>query len=351
MIWMTWRQFRTQAIVAAAGLALFAVLLAITGLNLAHLYSASGVPGCHPHGDCAVKASNFIDQVKASKIYQPVFFGGIFVLFAVPALTGVFWGAPLITREIESGTFRLAWNQSVTRTRWLTVKLGLIGLAAMATAGLLSLLESWWASPIDSATALSANGRGGSSGFARIDPVIFGARGIAPIGYAALAFALGVTAGVLLRRTIPAMATTLAGFAFIQIAWPTWVRPHLISPVTSISALNVNNIQGLSLNQNGSRMTVFSAVDKPGAWILSNQTIDKAGHVFAGPAPNACMSQTTSFQACQNSLASLRLRQLLTYQPDSRFWALQWYETGIFLVLAVALAWFCIWWINRRRIA
>jgi len=41
---------------------------------------------------------------------------------ATPALLGIFWGAPLIARELETGTCRLAWNQSVTRTRWLTVK-------------------------------------------------------------------------------------------------------------------------------------------------------------------------------------------------------------------------------------
>ena len=133
----------------------------------------------------------------------------------MPALIGVFWGAPLVARELETGTYRLAWNQSVTRTRWLAVKLGLIGLAAMAAAGLLSLMVTWWSSPIDQ--ALAARGPQRAQRRNRFAPLLFGARGIVPIGYAAFAFALGVTVGVLIRRTLPAMATTLA--VFVAVRW------------------------------------------------------------------------------------------------------------------------------------
>jgi ABC-type transport system involved in multi-copper enzyme maturation permease subunit len=106
MIWLTWRQFRAQA-----------------------------------------DGSNFINQVKGSTT-ELIFYGGVFLMYAVPALIGLFWGAPLVSREFEAGTFRLAWNQSVPRVRWIAVKLGLVGLAAMGTTGLLSLLTSWWDSPL-----------------------------------------------------------------------------------------------------------------------------------------------------------------------------------------------------------
>ena len=39
----------------------------------------------------------------------------------------------------------------------------------------------------------------------------------------------------------------------------------------------------------------------------------------------------------------------MTYQPASRYWAFQWYETAIFLGLAVILAGLCFWQIRRRR--
>ena len=79
-------------------------------------------------------------------------------MYLAPALIGLFWGAPLIARELETGTYRLAWNQSVTRSRWTLAKLGIGGLASVAVAGLLSLMITWWASPIN--TALNYGGIG-----------------------------------------------------------------------------------------------------------------------------------------------------------------------------------------------
>jgi hypothetical protein len=347
MIWLTWRQFRAQSIVTAAALAVLAVVLLITGLQLAHLYDLSGLATCQAHGDCGSLTTRFTSEVNATAAYKPLFFVGLAVLYITPALIGLFWGAPLITRELEAGTFRLAWNQSVTRTRWLAVKLGLIGLAAMATAGLFSLMVTWWAGPIDRVTSSGKGGQGATS-FSRLQPLLFDARGITPIGYAAFAFALGVTAGVLIRRTLPAMAATLAAFAAVQVAWPNWIRPHLIAPVRAILPLNTANLNELMIGNKGD-MTVIGAVNKPGAWILSNQTIDTTGHMFTGPAPHICLSG--SFQACIQSLSRFHLRQLVTYQPASRFWDFQWYETAIFLALAIALAGFCFWRIRRRRLS
>ena len=348
MIWLTWRQFRVHAMVTSVVLAVLAVLLAVTGPHLADLYNASGIPSCRASGDCGTLVTDFIHELRASGVYNLLFFAGIGALFAVPGLIGLFWGAPLITREIEAGTFRLAWNQSITRARWLAVKLGLIGLAAMATAGLLSLMITWWASPIDSSLAMRMSA--GAVAFNRVSPVMFGARGIAPIGYAAFAFALGVTVGMIIRRTIPAMVVTLAAFAFVQLAMPNWIRPHLITPLRATSALNPANITGLMIGNNRS-MTVLASVSKPGAWILSNRTVNSAGHLFTGPAPRACLSNTSSFRGCQSALGALHLRQLVIYQPASRFWPLQWYETAIFVALAAALVGFCAWWIKRRSLA
>jgi hypothetical protein len=347
MTWLTWRQFRAQALAAAAALAVLAIVLVITGLRLAHLYGASGIPACQVHGDCAALVNNFTNQVRASATDTALSDLGIGLLLVTPAIIGVFWGAPLITREIETGTFRLAWNQSVTRTRWLAVKLGLIGLASMATAGLLSLMVTWWASPIDRVAGLPA-GRNGTPAFDRFAPVLFATRGITPIGYAAFAFALGVTAGVLIRRTVPAMATTLAIFAAVAIVMPLWIRPHLVAPAQVSTVLTSASIDEWSTSGNGSHMSVGGTFSLPGAWVLSKQALTPAGQVFTGPAPHACMSSSSTGSACLASLTRLHLRQQVTYQPASRYWAFQWYETAIFAVLALALAGFCTWWIRRR---
>ncbi len=348
MMWLTWRQFRPQAIVSAAALAVLAIALAVTGPRLAHLYASSGLAACQPHGDCGAAVTSFMNQARTG-VYKGLFDLSIGLLLAVPGLIGVFWGAPLVTREFEAGTLRLAWNQSVTRGRWLAVKLGLLALASMITVGLLSLMVTWWASPIDRASGLEAS-RNGTSGFNRFAPVLFDARGIVPVAYALFAFALGVTAGVLIRRTVPAMAVTLAVFAAVQIMMPLWVRPHLMPPLHVTSALNPANIDMSTTNNSGSYMAVTAAVNLPGAWVIANQTVRPAGQVFTGPAPAACMSATTSMTACEGALGRLGLRQYVTYQPASRYWAFQAYEAAIFVVLAAGLGACCTVLIRRRSV-
>jgi hypothetical protein len=343
MMWLTWRQFRAQAIVATVGLAAMAIMLTVTGIQLAHHFDTSGIAGCHAHGNCAQAANAFLTTLRASS-YQVVFLIAVGLTYAVPALIGIFWGAPLIAREVEAGTLRLAWNQSVTRTRWLAVKVGLIGLVAMAIAGLLSLLTGWWANPVYEAS-LKATGR--PTGINRFPPALFGISGIAPIGYAAFGFALGLTFGVLIRRTLPAMAATLAAFGGIQVAWPLFVRPHLLTPLSSIAPIVPSEINTLLVDPSH-HMFVQGMVNKPGAWVLSNQTVDAAGHPFTGPATQACI--TGSPQACNASLGKLHLRQLITFQPASRYWAFQWYETAIFMALALLLVAYCYWRVSRRRL-
>jgi hypothetical protein len=345
MMWLTWRQFRVQALATAAFLAVIAAVLAATASHLVHLYTASGIATCGVVGNCGPLTSSFLHQLENDPAYSVLYYLGIGLLFVVPAVIGVFWGAPLITREIETGTYRLAWNQSVTRTRWLTVKLGVVGLAAIGTAGLLSLLVTWWSGPVQRVAPLVQAGAGNLVD--RFSPVLFGARGIAPVGYAAFAFALGVTAGVLIRRTVPAMAATLAAFAGIQVAFPLWIRPHLITPVHSSTALTAGEISGFGIGSDG-RVSVFGVANHPGAWVLSTRTTNAAGHLFTGPAPHACLNPSGSFPACQSAIVGLHLRLLTSYQPASRYWTFQWYETGIFLAAALLLAGLCFWRIRRR---
>ena len=372
MIWLTWRQFRPQAIAAAGAMAAVAIVLAMTRQGLAASYTAAGLSACHGH--CATDASLFLDRV--GNLDHVLFFGSVLLLVAAPALIGLFWGAPLIAREIEAGTHRIAWNQSVTRTRWTLVKFGLIGLAAIATAALLSLMVTWWASPIDAASlaggaaqAAAAGGNGAHvtfSGFAeaRLDPVIFDARGVAPLGDAAIAFALGVTAGVLLRRMLSAMAVTLLAFVAIQVLMPNFVRPHLLPPAHFTAPMNIQH-QQISTNAGSGLSTIQLAgsFNKPGAWVLSDTVITPSGarspDVVVTPAgpeltvlPKACLP-TPGFgingAECSSALSALHLRQSVSYQPASRFWPLQWIETGFYLVLAAGLGWVCVWQVRRRR--
>jgi ABC-2 family transporter protein len=332
MLWLTWRQFRISAIVAGAALAAIAVTLAVTGPHLAALYNDNGLGTCA--ADCGNRVTSFINEVRGTAT-EDIFYGGVYLIFMVPALIGLFWGAPLITRELETGTFRLAWNQSVTRRRWVVTKLVLVGFASVAAAGLLSLMMSWWASPLYRAAQQSS---GNSLSISRLAPSQFGATGIVPIGYAALAFALGVTAGVLVRRTIVAMAITLAVFIAIQVLWPLFVRPHLIVPAHTIQALNAVTWNGTGDVNKGHLILVPGSVGgfPPGTWITGSQPVNAAGTPIAiAPAP--CVSATNFIQCLQNH----GVRMEFTYQPADRYWDFQWLETGIFLVAAAGLGGVC----------
>jgi len=360
MIWLTWRQFRPQALAAAGALIVMAILLAATGRGIGSAYTSSGLSACH--ANCSTMVSSFLSDL--SPLDRFLWLGTVLLMYLAPALMGLFWGAPLVAREFETGTHRIAWNQSVTSTRWTLVKLALIGLAAVATAGLLSLMVTWWASPMDHAASLmpgqarvAAGGVSAGFGLARLEPVMFDARGVAPLGYAAFAFALGVIAGVLLRRTLPAMAVTLVAFAVIQVLVPNVVRPHLLPPAHFTAAANAQDTS-ITVNTNSgtglSTIRLTGNFAKAGAWVLSDIIVTPSGAELSVP-PKACTfasglpPDVAGISDCRSALAAMHLRELVTYQPASRFWPLQWIETGIYLVFAAGLGWVCVWQVRRRR--
>ena len=325
MTWLTWRQFRIPAASVYAAVAAVCVFLAITGQDL-------------------VTRTDFSDM--------DVMYGGTSIMvYVLPAVIGVFWGVPVVARELETGTHNLVWNQSITRRRWLTAKLGVGVPAAMIAAGVLSAAVSWWASPIDAAAAQ------GTEYFAmtRMSPVFFAARGIAPIGYAAFAFVLGVAAGMLLRRTIAAMAVTLVAFTAVMFAVPLLVRPYLLPPVEETITIEPSAIMGIKGNANGEIEEIV--FPKPaGAWMLANETVDSSGTAVSplpeagdcmGPPSEQRLPDIAQVKACIGKLADLGYSQRVTYQPAGRFWALQWMETGLFLALSGLLTWFCFRRIRR----
>jgi hypothetical protein len=332
--WLTWRQFRAQAAAVYGLVGAFAVVLAVTGPRLADL------------------GGDVFDQL--TRTDRGLFFTGIVVMALAPAIVGAFWGAPLVAREIEAGTHRLVWSQGTTRTRWLAVKLGVLAGAAAAGIGLLSFAVTWWSEPLDG--ALSAT-RGSLP--SRLTPVSFAMRGITPAAYALFAVLLGVAAGMLLRRSVPAMALTLAVFAAVQIAMPLWVRPHLIPPVTETVAIGTDTLDGIGISGSGTpvvRLTVHTA--DPGDWVLSDNTIDSAGRAVGTlpswfldcvpPPPSPGAAETTGgvakapdIKGCLDRLSAEGYQQQVVYQPAGRFWSLQWVETGVFLGLSGLLAWFC----------
>jgi hypothetical protein len=358
MTWLAWRQFRAQAITAAGAVAAFAIVLALTRSHMDSLYAASGITGCHG-GACTGLATKFLVLLTSgggvnvpvlpagTNAYVILYFLSVLAVLIAPAIIGIFWGAPLVARELETGTCRLAWNQSVTRTRWLAVKLALIGLAAMAVAEAFSLLQGWWAAPIGKAVGLGGSASIMSEG--RFGQFVFPSHGITPLGYAAFGFALGVTVGLLVRRAIPAMAVTLAIFVAVQVITPLWIRPNLIPPHQTIATTQA--AQTTVIPDGGKfALTATSVPGQPGAWITSSGAVYPAGQPAAIPA--ACLRHVVigggGSPGLVNCLASHGIRIAMSYQPLNRFWPLQFAETGLFLVLTLALAGLCFYRLDRR---
>lgn len=343
MIRFAARQFRTQAVVAGAGLAALGVVVLVTGPHLFHLYDLT-VAGCT--GQTCGAATTVLGH--QDRLLQQIL--GILLLI-VPALIGIFWGAPLAARELESGTFRLAWTQSVTRTRWLVVKVVLVVLAAIVAAGLLSLMGTWWFTTLD---RVSSN---------RFDPSLFTQRGLVPAGYAAFAVALGTAVGLLVRRTVPAMAITLVVFIASLVVMTTWIRPHLL-PAVSVQK-PVASAQDFGFTTNSSGTGLDFVVELPAihnAWVLSSSVVDDAGHHITPQFVKSACPQIkpppatpgvhhapdeTAFRDCVGKIAATYHIDM-RYQPAGRYWIFQAMETGIFVFLALALGAFSVWWVRRR---
>ena len=323
MIWLTWRQSRIQFLGAAIALIVIALAYGLTASGLSHLYALYGT---HP--------TTFFAHLRTGG-YPVLFFAGSAIMYLTPLVIGAFWGAPLIARELEAGTHQLAWNQSITRTRWLMAKLATTGGIAMAFAGITSLLLSWWAGPVEKAGGFPV----GSSQLSKFEPIVFGTRGVVPIGAAALAFAIGVTAGLFLRKAIPAMAVTLGLFAALMIAMPVVVTPHLITPAQYTRPVVVN-LATTTMTMTGNGEINDPVTDMPGAWILSDQVITKSGSVFVLSDSPACQAGQTQ---CNAWIAAQPLRQHVVYQPADRYWTFQILETLIWLASALALAGVSFW--------
>ena len=344
-------QFRVQALVALGGLLVLAVVLMITGQHLAHLYDTT-VATCQARSDCSSATTLFV------RTYRGIQIGLDVLVVVVPGLVGVFWGAPLVARELETGTYRLAWTQSVTRTRWLVVRLAVAGLATMIVAGLVSLMATWWSSPVD---------RVNMDVFTSFDQ-----RALVPVGFALFAFMLGVTVGVIVRRTVPAMVTVLVTFVATRLLVNHFVLPRLLEPTTTRFPLDGSSVLGFG-SMNGAPFNLIAgAPNLPNAWIYSTDIVDRSGRALtSGYLARACpqlahpaasglsgsgsgpvrvpapAGATRSLQDCISKIGA-SFRDAVTFQPGSHYWPLQWYELAIYVGAACILGAVAVWWVRRR---
>jgi hypothetical protein len=315
MTWLVWRQYRAQGAIAFVLLAVAAAVILADGFQIASRWHSILVT-CSGNSTCLQQRAPLVNGVVSDVPY---------LCLLAPVVLGMLWGAPLVAHEIEARTIDFGWSQSVTRMRWLTAKAGWLLLAAAACGGALAALVTWWSGPVNAQSA---------GAFA---PGQFDTQGIVPIGYAVFAMALGIAAGTVARRTLPAIAVVLGGFIAVRLVISDLLRPHYLAAVTTYY-----NVTG-------------SFTPPEAAWILNQGAISKTGQVVqAGwgdlePAlPASCQKllpgnggpvpkSGSPLSAVFSCMRAHGWRGFATYQPAGRYWPFQGIETGIYVLLAAAL--------------
>jgi hypothetical protein len=327
MTWVIWRQYRVSAAIAGAILVVLAVLFLITGLQDAARWHAA-LASCAKDHTCGNLSQ--IVSLTTGPVDGPVYTLTILTL-AVPLLFGMFWGSAAVAGERETGTVQFAWTQSVTRRHWLSVKTGWLLLAGAVFGGAIAGLVTWWYAPLN---ALNQN---------QFQQGYFDLQGIVPIGYAVFAVALGIAAGTLIGRSLPALAATAGVFLAVRLVITYWARMHFMPAVTTIHSVTQ------SFTPTAGSWQLAQGVVLPGGQ-LSTRLIANPGTLeqFPGATFPAACQQGQQMSSTLTCLARLGYRSFVTYQPGYRFWPFQFIETGIFVALAAGLIAVTFFLVRRR---
>jgi hypothetical protein len=312
MTWLAWRQHRAEALISGVVLALLVVFLLITGLNIAHTSQQLGV------SDCLVHATDRSRCEPLETLFQSQYFPfasltEIALVGLPPLLLGMLVGAPLVARELEQRTHLLAWTQSVTRARWLVVKLALVLGIGLLVSGVLTALLIWWYGPFD-----QFKGHFGVPAFDFSGPVL--------LTSTTMVLALGIFAGALTRRTVLAMFITFALCLAIRLPVEFYLRHYYQPPITVTWPVGQKPPVTLSDHD----------------WLITEGFEDAQGNQINS---FRCSPSQTLDQCFQ---ASGITSNYMTYQPADRFWTFQWIETGIYLAFAGLALGAAVWLVRHR---
>lgn len=336
MIWLTWRQHRAEAGVGAALLAAAVATLVVIGQGAHHLARQLGMPGCTQSGGGCGSA---LEELHRHYHWLPPVTGS---LIAVPLLVGMFWAAPLVSREYESGTHRLVWTQSISRRRWISTKVAIIAAVVGGAAAVLGLVATWALDPLAPAFGT------------RFNSTWYDITGVVPVACMLFAFAAGVAASALTRRTIPAMATTLVVYAAVR--FPVhFFRSHF-GPIAHRAV--TYPLSALLKDPDGDNPLPTGL--SPNDWIISTVRLDPAGQPiinsnrdillrYCPDLPPRGEIGAGAVQACQARVNGLSMKDVSRYHPASQFWSMQLVETLLFVALAAVLAAAAILAVVRRR--
>lgn len=318
MRWLLWRQHRAETLALTIAVTVLITVLVILGRPM-HALFPSGPAHCLTttidHG-----CRNAIMQLQQNHGYSTSL---LVLLNLAPYLIGGFLGAPLLAREMETGTWQLAWTQTIPRLRWLVAKVAVLGAVSALLAAVLATVIAWYRQPLDLLGGFDITG--------------FDLTGLVPMAYTLFAFALSVCAGLLLRRSLPAAAAAFVGFVALRVGIAGWIRPHYITPMT----LNEPILPGSGEIPDGA--------PNPRDRILTQGFTDATGHHITGL--DAAIMQGKAGETGADPTVYLHangIQHWVVYQPIDRYWTFQLIETAIFVGLAAVLLAVVVWRLQRR---
>ncbi|MFI7575305.1 transporter [Micromonospora sp. NPDC049497] len=327
MIWLTWRQHRRQALFTLLGFAALAALMVPIGLSMRNTWADLGLADCvrqlaDPNVAATIRDTCDAGFHRFTNRYRSLNLVAV-LLLTLPVLVGLFWGAPLVAREVEQGTHRFVWTQGVGRTRWAVVKFGVVAAAAVLAAVGYGLGMSWWVEPL---TQAAREGRLGM--------IVFDLQGVVPIGYTLFAVALGIVAGTVWKRMLPAMGVTLAAFIGVRAAVAILARPHY-QPARTLT-FPIVGTDGPQAERGG--WILAQGVRNPDGTLVAEDTRIQCPPGVTAPDGRPCGAELGVEPGAYNW-------QL--YQPADRFWLFQGIETGLFVALAVLLLYLAVRRVRR----
>jgi hypothetical protein len=323
MAGVTWRQHRVALIGVAVLLGALAVYLWVAGASLHHAYDAAVV--CHPESSAACQG---LDNTVSG---MDNFLSNGYMLQVLPVLIGAFVEAPVLAREMETGTFRYAWTQGFGRRRWAVAKLALLAVVVTAAGGAFGALLTWYYQPFLSDNQFLELPK--TTPFA---PGLFDLRGVGFPAWTLAAFAIGALAGMLIRRVVPAIVATLVVYVGLAFAAAGFLREHYLAPLVVTNYSNVPS-NAWTVGQWWTKDGRFAFGDYPPASILNQFCPPTSAPKGGGP--------SEGWGPC---LVQHGYTMWTSYQPTSRFWPFQWIEGGWLLALSLLLITAAIWLVHRR---
>jgi len=291
------------------------------------LVQYTGAP-CHGHQVSTPGRGDYCGEVAVKLANIQMYNNFIRVAgYIVAPLVGALLGLLAVASEVDNRTVRLAWTQSISRTRWFAAKAGvgaaLVAMILVPTA----IVLSWWNGTI-----------GNRDLFGR---EAYGIAGWDLVAYGLFMFALTMLVGAVIRRAGWALAVSVLLFLLAAFALPSRVRPHLVTPTIKWSepyvVKNGNFIGSGAPYPYNAWLLVEGVVPRSTSGIPTYQEV-----AATYPRVGACVvklpgkTETEYVRAELECYKKFNVENVAVYIAEDQFWTLQFRE-GLLCLAAGAI--------------